>query len=72
MRYELSDFEWTAIKPMRAAPDMTSSQPTIWHSSNLHQSEFGCVLLSPRPKSPLYLKAWHPMLSINPVTGELL
>jgi hypothetical protein len=30
-------------------PDMTSSQPTIWHSSNSHQSEFGCVLMSPRP-----------------------
>jgi hypothetical protein len=36
MRYELSDFEWTAIKPMlpnktrgAALPDMTSSQPTI-------------------------------------------
>src|SRR5271154_2789812 len=28
---------------------MTSSQPTIWHSSNSHQSEFGCVLMSPRP-----------------------
>ena len=32
-------------------PDMTSSQPTIWHSSNSHQSEFGCVLMGPRPSS---------------------
>ena len=30
-------------------PDMTSSQPTIWHSSNSHQSEFGTALMSPRP-----------------------
>jgi hypothetical protein len=28
---------------------MTNSQPTIWRSSNSHQSEFGCVLMSPRP-----------------------
>ena len=32
-------------------PDMTSSQPTVWRSSNSHQSEFGCVLMSPRPGS---------------------
>jgi hypothetical protein len=30
-------------------PDMTSSQPTICRSSNSHQSEFGCVRMSPRP-----------------------
>ena len=30
-------------------PDTTNSQLTIWRSSNLHQSEFGCVLISPRP-----------------------
>jgi hypothetical protein len=30
-------------------PDMTNSQPTIWRSSSSHQSEFGCVLTSPRP-----------------------
>ena len=29
--------------------DMTSSQPTIWRSSDSRQSEFGCVLMSPRP-----------------------
>jgi hypothetical protein len=34
-------------------PDMTSSQPTIWCSSSSHQSEFGCVLLSPRPSTTL-------------------
>jgi hypothetical protein len=28
---------------------MTGSQPTIWHSSNSHQSEFGCALMGPRP-----------------------
>ena len=28
-------------------PDMTSLQPTIWPSSNSHQSEFGCVLRLP-------------------------
>ena len=27
----------------------TSSQPTISPSSSLHQSGFGCVLMSPRP-----------------------
>jgi hypothetical protein len=30
-------------------PDTTSSQPTIWRSSNLHQSESGYALMSPRP-----------------------
>src|SRR5438445_10296131 len=30
-------------------PDTTNSQPTIWRSSNSHQSEFGYVLMSPRP-----------------------
>jgi len=30
-------------------PDTTNSRPTISPSSNSHQSEFGCVLMSPRP-----------------------
>src|SRR6202011_5136657 len=30
-----------------------NSQPTIWRSSNSHQSEFGCVLMSPRPSTTL-------------------
>ncbi|MEH2489042.1 transposase [Bradyrhizobium sp. AZCC 2230] len=30
-------------------PDMTNSRSTIWRSSNSHQSEFGCALMSPRP-----------------------
>src|SRR5258707_1766587 len=30
-------------------PDTTNSRQTIWRSSSLHQSEFGCVLMSPRP-----------------------
>jgi hypothetical protein len=30
--------------PIRQTP-----RPTIWPSSNSHQSEFGCVLMSPRP-----------------------
>jgi hypothetical protein len=30
---------------------MTSSQPTSWRQSNSHQSEFGCVLMSPRPNA---------------------
>ena len=115
MRYELSDFEWTAIKPMlpnktrgvRRVNDrrvlngifwvLRSGAPwrdlpenygpyttcynrfvrwrragiwdqimealaaghdaavqmidTIWRSSSLHQSDFGCVLMSPRPSS---------------------
>jgi transposase len=29
--------------------DMTSSQPTVWRSSNSRQPEFVCVLMSPRP-----------------------
>lgn len=28
---------------------MTNAQPTIWRSTNSRQSEFGCVLMSPRP-----------------------
>jgi transposase len=30
-------------------PDTTNSQPTIWCSSNSHQSEFGYALMSPCP-----------------------
>jgi hypothetical protein len=30
---------------------MTNSQPTSWRSSSSHQSEFGCVLTSPRPNT---------------------
>jgi transposase len=38
------------IKQYRVSrPDMTNSQPTIWRSSNSHQSGFGCVLMSPCP-----------------------
>jgi transposase len=33
-------------------PDTTNSLPTILRSSNSHQSEFGCVLMSPRPNKP--------------------
>jgi hypothetical protein len=29
-------------------PDTTNSRPTIWRSSNSHQSGFGCALMSPR------------------------
>jgi hypothetical protein len=29
-------------------PDTTNSRRTIWRSSNSPQSEFGCVLMSPR------------------------
>jgi hypothetical protein len=32
-------------------PDTTNSRKTIWRSSSLHQSELGCVLMSPRPRS---------------------
>jgi transposase len=32
-------------------PDMTNSQPTIWRSSNSHQSEFGYAPMSPRLSS---------------------
>ena len=32
--------------------DTTNSQLTIWRSSNSHQSEFGCSLMSPRPRWP--------------------
>jgi len=70
MRYELSDYEWTAIKPMlpnkprgvRRVNDRRVLNGifwvlrlTIWRSSNSHQSEFGCVLMSPRPR-PLGIK----------------
>jgi hypothetical protein len=59
MRYELSDYEWTAIKPMLpnnvgvSRHDTTNSQPTIWCSSNSHQSEFGYAQMSPRPNTTL-------------------
>jgi transposase len=36
-------------------PDTTNSRQTIWRSSSLHQSEFGCVPMSPRPKSDLVI-----------------
>jgi hypothetical protein len=32
-------------------PDTTNSRQTIWRSSSLHQSEFGCVPMSPRASS---------------------
>src|SRR5262245_39220874 len=65
MRYELTDHEWTAIRPMlpnkpRGVPRVNdrrvatrydkSSQPTILPSFSLHQSDFGCALMSPRPR----------------------
>jgi hypothetical protein len=31
-------------------PDTTNARPTIERPSSLHQSAFGCVLMSPRPK----------------------
>jgi len=34
IRYELSDYEWTAITPM--LPNKTNSRPTIRPSSNSH------------------------------------
>ena len=33
----------------RIATRYTNSRPTIWPSSNSYQSEFGCVLMRPRP-----------------------
>jgi len=57
MRYELSDEEWMAIKPMRFSTRSsiagawqlatTSSRPTTSRSSNLRQSGCGCALMSP-------------------------
>jgi GntR family transcriptional regulator/MocR family aminotransferase len=44
---------------------MTNPQPTIWRSSNSRQSEFGCVLMSPRPgllstpKTPRAARSTH-------------
>ncbi len=32
-------------------PDTTNSRQTIWRSSSWHRSEFGCVLMSPRPRA---------------------
>lgn len=34
----------------RLQVDMTNSRLTTWRSSNSHQSEFGCALMSPRPR----------------------
>jgi hypothetical protein len=36
----------------RIATDTTNYRQTIWHSSSLHRSEFGCVLMSPRLSQP--------------------
>jgi transposase len=42
MRYELTDNEWSAIKPM-----LTSSPRTTLRSFNSHRSGYGCALMSP-------------------------
>jgi hypothetical protein len=50
---------WSSASSTRSSsvgvsrPDTTNSQLTIWRSSNSHQSEFGCVLMSPRPSLPV-------------------
>jgi hypothetical protein len=46
-------------------PDMTSSQPTIWHSLNSHQSEFGCALMSPRSSQMVFLNGGHAEFTIG-------
>jgi transposase len=45
---------WDQIMEALAAGHDAAVQmiDTIWRSSSLHQSEFGCVLMSPRPRSP--------------------
>ena len=40
-------------------PDTTNSHPTIWRSSNSHQSEFGYALMSPRPNYVTTRRANH-------------
>jgi transposase len=42
----------SVVRVHQHGADTTSSQPTIWRSSNSHQSESGYALMSPRP-SPL-------------------
>ena len=51
MRYELTDEEWTAIKPMlpRWQRGTTNLRPATSHSFNLHPYAYGCGLMSPRP-----------------------
>jgi transposase len=44
----------------RSRPDTTNSQPTIWRSSNSHQSAFGYALMSPRPSSTAGISATSP------------
>ena len=45
MRYELTDEEWTAIKPMlpRWQRGTTNLRPTTSHSFNLHPYAYGCA-----------------------------
>src|SRR5260221_12330091 len=38
-----------AVTRVNAEQASKRTQPTIWRSSSSHQSEFGCVLTSPRP-----------------------
>jgi transposase len=44
---------WDQIMEALAAGHDAAVQmiDTIWRSSSLHQSDFGCVLMSPRPSS---------------------
>jgi transposase len=46
MRYELTDFEWVAIRPF--LPNKPRGIPVLTAGAS-HQSEFGCALMSPRP-----------------------
>jgi transposase len=46
-------------------PDTTNSRQTIWRSSSLHQSEFGCVLMSPRPSRSLISRSGRLSSALN-------
>jgi transposase len=76
MRYELSDFEWTAIKPMlpnkpRGVPRVATRYDKLaaiyLASSNSHQSAFGCALMSPQPRT-----SGHPDAGIWRNAGQYL
>jgi transposase len=49
MRYELTDHEWSAIKPM--LPNKPRGVPRV--NDRRHQYGCGCALMSPRPSARL-------------------
>ena len=56
----------SVVRVHQHGADTTSSQPTIWRSSNSHQSESGYVLMSPRPSPLPWLRSGTVFTPISP------